>query len=152
MLRVLFFAAFATFSSFGASFRLSNGANCVGVSSCRPRCISFSIDRNATDCDTMTGAFVDTSYINPWDTKDFRTYNCESDGSCMNDQCGQSLPANLTVRIGEEGYRGSYYNTFVDLAAEEDSFTFCSIYPCPKDECTLPEQMVSNISIVSLVN
>jgi len=68
----------------------------------------------------------------------------------MNDRCGEPLPGDLTIRVAEEGYTGSYYHTFVDLSEDEDTFTFCSIYPCPKDECALPEQMVCRYHLLRL--
>lgn len=78
--------------------------------------------------------------INPWDLNSFQTYNCPAAGTCINEKCGEPLPANMTLRISEEGYAGKYHN-FVELSENEDAFTFCSVYPCPKDECALPEQM-----------
>lgn len=129
-----------------SSVRLNNGPNCVGVSSCRPRCISFRVDRSVNTCDVLTGAFLGGSQaqsgeeINPWDLNSFRSYNCPAAGTCINERCGEPLPANMTLRISEEGYAGRYHS-LLSLSENEDSFTFCSIYPCPKDECALPEQM-----------
>jgi hypothetical protein len=57
--------------------------------------------------------------------------------------CDQGLSGELTVRIEEEGHSGSLYFTSISLAEGADKFTYCSIYPCPKDECSVPEQMVS---------
>ena len=133
-----------------SSVRSKNGANCVGVSSCRPRCISFQVDRSSDSsvdqCDTLTGIFQIQSDITPWDTKSFRTYNCDAAGTCMNERCGLPLPANMTLRISEEGYAGQY-STVIELAEDEDAFTYCSVYQCPKDECALPSQLGHGLQI-----
>jgi hypothetical protein len=120
--------------------RDANGGNCVGVKSCRPRCATFRLDRTKL-CNSVGGVFKIDSSLNPWDIKRFRTLNCAS--TCINDKCGQDLVGDLTIKIGEQGYSGGYFFTNVELLADRDVFTFCSIYPCPKDECALPEQMVS---------
>lgn len=122
-----------------SSVRIGNGGNCIGVKSCRPRCITFSINRTVTDCQVRTGAFDDdirrtTNTLTPWEIKRFRTEHCDND---------TLLPRKLYIRVGEAGYSGSKFYTIVRLAEDEDMFTFCSIYPCPKDECALPEQLVS---------
>jgi hypothetical protein len=56
--------------------------------------------------------------------------------------CDRDLSGDLTVRIEEEGHSGSLYFTSISLSKDDDKFTYCSIYPCPKDECSVPEQMV----------
>lgn len=123
--------------------RDENGGNCVDVKSCRPRCIAFRLERSVTDCSTSEGIFSDESEINPWAINQFQALNCEPADTCLNDQCGEDLIGDLTVGIREEGYSGSSYYTSTELYEGEESFTFCSIYPCPKDECAVPEQMVS---------
>ena len=115
--------------------------NCVGVKSCRPRCATFRLDRQER-CDAVGGIFNLVSQLNPWDTKRFRTLNCKPSNTCVNDQCGHDLAGDLTIQIGEQGYSGGTFFTNVELLANDDRFTFCSIYPCTKDECALPEQMV----------
>lgn len=121
-----------------------DGGNCVGVKSCRPRCATFRLERNVERCGTSQGIFNVQEDLNPWDTKRFKTRNCETNNSCENSQCGLGLAGDLTVRVGEEGHTGSFYYSKFDLpAAGDDIFTFCSIYPCTKEECALPEQMVS---------
>lgn len=48
----------------------------------------------------------------------------------------------LLVEI-DEGSAGVWsFTTEIELAPHENEFTFCSIYPCPRTECALPEQMV----------
>ena len=136
-------ASFINGADATSSVRSNNGPNCVGVSSCRPRCISFRVDRTVDECHTLTGAFRQVQSdqeINPWDLNSFQTFNCPADGTCINEKCGDPLPANMTLRISEEGYAGRYH-TLLGLSENEDAFTFCSVYPCPKDECALPEQM-----------
>jgi hypothetical protein len=120
-----------------------NGGNCVGVKSCRPRCVTFRVDRETQDCGSRTGIFQVQSDLNPWDIKRFRSINCNTSDTCINNLCDQDLSGDLTVRIGEEGHSGSLYFTSIYLAEDDDKFTDCSIYPCPKDECSVPEQMVS---------
>ena len=121
-------------------------SNCEGVSSCRPRCISFQVDRSVDQCDALTGTFQIQSDITPWDTKSFITYNCDAAGTCINERCGLPLPANMTLRISEEGYAGQYH-TVMELAADENAFTYCSVYQCPKDECALPSQLGHGLQI-----
>ena len=120
-----------------------NGGNCVGVKSCRPRCITFRVDRHTQDCGVSTGIFQVKSNLNPWDINRFKAVNCKSTNTCINDLCNQDLSGDLTVRIGEEGHSGSLYFTSIFLQEVDDQFTYCSIYPCPKDECAVPEQIVS---------
>jgi hypothetical protein len=60
------------------------------------------------------------------------------------------LPDNLAIRIGEEGYTGSYYNIALNLTRDDGRFTFCSTYDCPKDECAVPEQMGSGALFIFL--
>lgn len=145
---LLFFTA-ALVGAIAASVRENNGGNCIGVRSCRPRCISFKIDRDTTGgCSRRAGIFDLHSEINPWDIKRFAAYTCDADdGTCSDENCGESLPEDLAIRIGEEGYAGSYRYTTIHLTKEDDAFTFCSIYPCPKDECALPEQMGFELQI-----
>lgn len=121
-----------------------NDGNCEGVKSCRPRCITFRVERDILKCGSMEGIFTVQEDINPWDTKRFSTANCNVMATCENSLCGSNLFGDLTVRVGEGGYHGSYYYTVFDLPeGEDDRFTFCSMYPCTKEECALPEQMVS---------
>ena len=122
--------------------RNNNAGNCIGVKSCRPRCVTLRLDRNE-DCNAVGGIFELQSQLNPWDIKRFRTLNCQATQTCINNKCNQKLSGDLNISIGEQGYSGGYFYTNVQLPADEDTFTFCSIYPCPKDECALPEQMVS---------
>lgn len=124
------------------NIRDGNVGNCVGVKSCRPRCVTFRLDRQER-CDAVGGIFNLVSQLNPWDTKRFRTLNCKPSNTCVNDKCGHDLSGDLTIAIGEQGYSGGTFFTNVELLANDDTFTFCSIYPCTKDECALPEQMVS---------
>jgi hypothetical protein len=122
--------------------RDANGGNCVGVKSCRPRCVTFRLDRTKL-CNSVGGIFSGVSSLNPWDIKAFRTINCADD--CINAKCGKDLEGDLTIKIREQGYSGGYFSTSVELLEDEETFTYCSIYPCPKDECALPEQMVSGL-------
>lgn len=121
-----------------------NGGNCEGVKSCRPRCISVRVERDVLSCGTSEGIFTVNEDINPWDIKRFQTTNCKTTDTCVNDLCGLELDGDLTVRIGEEGHSGSsyFYSAFELAESGDDRFTFCSIYPCTKEECSLPEQMV----------
>ena len=128
-----------------ATVRDGELGNCVGVRSCRPRCITFEIERDREECNARTGVFNVTGDITPWDTNRFESHSCN--GTCWSGKCGQPLPGNLTIRIGEDGYSGSKHYTFVDIDKNKDFFTHCSIYPCPKDECLLPEQMGSVLDI-----
>ena len=124
--------------------RDNNGGNCVGVKSCRPRCITFRIDRDNQECDSSKGIFTDESSLNPWDVSQFEISNCEISNTCANNLCGLDLFGDLTVRIGEFGASGSLYYSSIFVPADgEERFTYCSVYPCPKDECAVPEQMVS---------
>ncbi|KAI2491277.1 hypothetical protein MHU86_23296 [Fragilaria crotonensis] len=80
--------------------------------------------------------------VNPWDTKRFSTANCAPLGTCENGFCGMELVGDLTVRVGEAGHHGSYYYTTYALQdGGDDRFTHCSMYPCTKEECAVPEQM-----------
>ena len=133
-----------------SAVRDSNAGNCAGTTSCRPRCLAFRVDSTRTDCNTGTGVFATEGLLNPWDVGRFRAFNCMPAGTCFNDLCGQDLSLiknNLTIRIGEEGDVGSYHYTKVDLSNGQDTFTHCSIYPCTKQECALPEQMVRTESL-----
>lgn len=119
-----------------------NGGNCDGLKSCRPRCITFRIDRDNQECDSSEGIFSVESVMNPWDVPEFKTFNCEP--ICDNNLCGLDLFGDLTVRIGEFGESGSQYYSNIFLPGDnEERFTYCSVYPCPKEECAVPEQMVS---------
>jgi len=119
-----------------------NGGNCVGVKSCRPRCMTFHIQREIQSCGSGEGIFTIQEDINPWDVKRFSTRNCVQTNTCENDLCGEELLGDLTLRVGEQGYSGSYFYTSFDLPEGGlDRFTFCSMYPCTKEECSLPEQM-----------
>eukprot|EP00546_Thalassionema_frauenfeldii_P019244 CAMPEP_0178900494 /NCGR_PEP_ID=MMETSP0786-20121207/3504_1 /TAXON_ID=186022 /ORGANISM="Thalassionema frauenfeldii, Strain CCMP 1798" /LENGTH=903 /DNA_ID=CAMNT_0020571503 /DNA_START=229 /DNA_END=2940 /DNA_ORIENTATION=- len=119
-----------------------NSGNCVGVKSCRPRCMTFKIGREIHTCGTSEGIFNVQGDVNPWDMKRFTTRNCAQTNTCDNDLCGEELFGDLTVRVGEQGHRGSYFYTAFDLPKGGlDRFTFCSMYPCTKEECALPEQM-----------
>lgn len=122
-----------------------NGGNCEGVKSCRPRCITVRVERDVSSCGSSEGIFTVDEKINPWDIKRFQTTNCVATGTCINDSCGLDLFGDLTVRVGEEGHNGGYFYSAFDLPGDgsSDRFTFCSSYPCTKDECSLPEQMVS---------
>ena len=135
--------AAASSTTANAPVRDINAGNCVGVRSCRPRCISFSLEREDAGCDATEGVFGSPGADNPWDLDRFRAFNCQSAGTCFNDLCGQPLSQDLTVRVGEEGEVGSYYFTDLFLPIGTDVFTYCSVYPCTKLECALPEQMVS---------
>ena len=142
-LSVVFWIALVPSLVTANTVRDGNGGNCVGVQSCRPRCVSFTLDRSRTDCAARHGIFADAEGQNPWDLDRFRAFNCEPAGTCFNDQCGQSLDQDVTVRVGEEGEIGSYYFTDFFLPVGTDQFTYCSVYPCHNQECALPEQMVS---------
>lgn len=122
----------------------NNGRNCANVRSCRPRCITFRIDRETQRCDSSEGIFSVESNLNPWAVSKFETSNCFASDTCANDSCGDDLTGDLTVRIGEVGASGSLYysNVFIPEGGDE-RFTYCSVYPCPKEECAVPEQMVS---------
>jgi hypothetical protein len=148
-MKVLWFLLLSAIPIHAADVR-NNGGNCIGVKSCRPRCVTFQVERDVQNCASSRGIFAVEGDINPWDIKQFRSRNCISNGSCENNLCGQSLSGDMTVRIGEEGHHGSYFFTNVYLPdGGNDRFTFCSAYPCTKEECALPEQMVSSsINIV----
>lgn len=121
-----------------------NGENCKGVKSCRPRCITFAVERDVSSCGLMEGVFTVQEDVNPWDTKRFSATNCAPLGTCENGLCGMELVGDLTVRVGEAGHHGSYYYTTYALQdGGDDRFTHCSMYPCTKEECAVPEQMVS---------
>lgn len=113
----------------------NNGGNCVGVKSCRPRCVTFRVERTLQECQAKRGIFAEQTDVNPWDIKRFGVANCEASG--------EDLTGDITIRIGEEGHSGSLFSSTMFLAEGEDRFTYCSLYPCPKDECALPEQLVS---------
>uniref|UniRef100_A0A7S2NT06 ZP domain-containing protein n=1 Tax=Leptocylindrus danicus TaxID=163516 RepID=A0A7S2NT06_9STRA len=124
-----------------------NGGNCFGVKSCRPRCITYKVHRENVDCGAITGGFLNDGV---WKHDKFKAINCDKGGSknkCTNEKCGEPLPANLTIRIGEEFVLADedddhrYFYTIVDLPEGEDIFTFCSLYYCDGHECALPEQM-----------
>lgn len=119
-----------------------NGENCEGVKSCRPRCITFAVERDISSCGLMDGVFTVQEDVNPWDTKRFSTANCAPLGTCENGFCGMEFVGDLTVRVGEAGHHGSYYYTTYALQdGGDDRFTHCSMYPCTKEECAVPEQM-----------
>ena len=123
--------------------RVGNSGNCVGTKSCRPRCISFSIHRSIISdghCLSMSGIFASTNKTRniAWDLKRSGVSSCIE--CIQEDECGWF--DNLTVRVTEQG---SYWTMTTDLLLPihgDDRFTFCSIYPCSKTECALPEQMV----------
>lgn len=137
---------FGVNASLAAANVRENGGNCVGVKSCRPRCITFRLERDVLSCGMSEGIFTVQEDINPWDTKSFSTKNCETTNTCENNLCGLDFFGDLTVKVGEEGHHGShFYSTFELPEGGDDRFTFCSVYPCTKEECALPEQMVSSI-------
>ena len=116
----------------------------IGNRSCRPRCISFRFDRSLapTLCHSHNGVFVRNEDSTAWDLNQTSILACSS---CLqNTTCDQQKhgwDADLRIEIIETGYVGSFSTSF-ELSNDQDRFTFCSIYPCPKDECALPEQMV----------
>lgn len=131
-----------------------NDGNCFGIRSCRPRCISYKVHRDNANCGSITGGFLNDDV---WKYDKFKATNCDRGGSknkCKNSKCGEPLPANLTIRVGEEfviadeGDDHRYFYTIVDLPEGEDSFTFCSLFYCDGYECALPEQMVSIMLLV----
>jgi hypothetical protein len=133
-----------TAPSEGKSVRDDNGGNCDGVKSCRPRCVTFRIDRETQQCNSSSGIFSVASNLNPWNVSKFNTLNCQASSTCVNSLCGTNLSGDLTVRIGEFGASGSsYYSSIYLPEGSDERFTYCSVYPCPKDECAVPEQMVS---------
>lgn len=144
--------AMAVIPSDAMGVRENNGGNCIGTKSCRPRCITFRVDREPQQCDSSVGIFSVESDLNPWDVSQFNTFNCEASSSCVNDLCGEDLTQDLTVRIGEFGDSGSQYYSSVYMPKDGDErFTYCSVYPCPNDECAVPEQMVSETVGMSLL-
>lgn len=131
--------------------RDGNGGNCDGVKSCRPRCITFRIDRESQQCDSSSGVFSVASNLNPWDVSEFNTLNCQASNTCVNSLCGTTdLSGDLTVRIGEFGGSGSlYYSSIYLPEGSDERFTYCSVYSCPKEECAIPEQMVSTCCCIA---
>jgi hypothetical protein len=140
LLQWLYAAAFVAMASAAsipneASVRDNNGGNCIGVKSCRPRCITFRVDRDEQDCASSKGIFTVESNLNPWDVSEFEAFNCDAGIT--------DLSQDVTIRIGEFGASGSKYYSSIFLPQDGDErFTYCSVYPCPKDECAVPEQMV----------
>jgi len=138
-----------TMPSEAQDVRDNNGGNCDGVKSCRPRCITFRIDRDKQLCDSSNGIFSVASNLNPWDVPEFKTSNCDADNTCVDHSCDMDLNGDLTVRIGEFGASGSLYYSSIFLPdGGDERFTYCSVYPCPKEECAVPEQMVRNVNCI----
>lgn len=124
--------------------RENNGGNCDGTTSCRPRCITFRLDRDEQQCDSSQGIFSVQSNLNPWDISEFNTFNCNPGTT--------DLSGDLTIRIGEFGESGSLYYSSIFLPENGDErFTYCSVYPCPKEECAVPEQLVRRVVFEDLV-
>lgn len=112
----------------------NNGRNCFGVRSCRPRCLSFRLDW-AAECDTASGVFAMTSddKNTAWDLS--RSYV----GYCAKSQ----MPVGgVVIRVTESSPDFWSFTFEFVLARADETFTFCSVYPCPKSECALPEQTV----------
>lgn len=117
--------------------------NCVGTRSCRPRCITFHLHRDGLEvdnCPLRQGVFKangTTSKSIAW-----QEFNVQ----CSNESSTLSSPGDngntLLIKIEEETQSWWSFATEIELLRHEEAFTFCSIYPCPKTECTLPEQMV----------
>ena len=143
MKRLIFFLLCCSFQSLQATtVRHGNGGNCVGVKSCRPRCITFRIDRSQAghQCQSSSGIFADHEESTPWHLHQMNISHCEA---CLSDPCRKNpWNANLAIGIVEQGKEWSFATESL-LTSDEEQFTFCSVYHCPKHECALPEQIVS---------
>lgn len=117
----------------GSVVREKNGGNCIGTRSCRPRCMTFRLHRdgNETGCHSRSGIFQaqEQMAVTAWR---------EPKANCSESEMGNS---DVLIRVDEESSHWSLA-TEIELSSGEEEFTFCSIYPCPKTDCALPEQMV----------
>ena len=141
LLFLLFLAVFTRLVD-GGSVRDGTTANCAGTTSCRPRCIGFRLDRTARTnqwCETHDGIFAaHRSEPVAWKLDEI-TLSAVCDDSA-------SWKSDLDIVIRERGYAWEF-STELYLSSLKDRFTYCSSYPCPKDECALPEQMVSGADL-----
>jgi len=118
----------------------ASATNCKGISSCKPQCISFRVERSVVDCERTGSLNFEPS---PWNLNAFNASPCPL---CTNGDCQNTLPANLTLRVTEEGWFGVDHSLMFDLPHDENIFTYCSAYPCPSEECEVSSQMASKLS------
>lgn len=128
--------------------RSGNPGNCIGTKSCRPRCISFSLDWTVVyddQCFSTDGIFSPNNQTSAvaWDLSRSGVSKCLQ--CSQNDTCGWS--SDLTVRVTEQGSHWAMGTDILLRPPEDNRFTFCSIYPCPRIECALPEQMVRVVNL-----
>jgi len=116
-----------------------NGGNCIGLKSCRPKCITFQIHREIKDC-LQKGAFAKKNSM--WDCDRFQAENCLQKATCRNFQCNKVFPDHLQIRIGEAAFGDERTYSIIELKKGENYFTYCSLISCPKHVCALPEQLV----------
>ena len=134
-------------SSLAGATSIRNGTadNCVGIRSCRPRCLGFYVDRFQSTC-TRDGVFADQDNAAAWNSTLIQA--CHSSTKCnttaKDELCSDPWKRDLSVDISEHSI-----STIFQLSSSTNRFTFCSISPCPKHECALPEQLVrSKINFV----
>jgi len=110
--------------------REGNGGNCVGVKSCRPRCLSFRVVRDGADCHSRQGIFQRQQL--QLDGAANGTAWQETNVVCNSAAggIGEKEPS-LLVEVREQSSYWSFA-TKIELLPGEDDFTFCSIYPCPR--------------------
>ena len=136
-----------------ANVRDGTAGNCVGTRSCRPRCLGFRLDRDAapSHCETKTGIFALTDVNDEntaWNLTETAVLSCEE---CLTNTatCEGMWRNDLLLELWEHAASASF-STTISLAAPNERFTFCSINPCPKHECALPEQLVSSFALKPL--
>jgi len=135
--------------SSSSGVRRGNAGNCVGIRSCRPRCASFRL--HLDDCQARQGIFERTT-ATAWQ---YSQAECNSDDAdkyaalLRNKNSTLVTVKPLRVQVVEKSPYWSFATEFQLEPRDSDGddgagseFTFCSVYPCPKLECALPEQMV----------
>ena len=134
LLKVMLMLVFVVFLLL---FRCEAEPNCVGVYSCRPRCLSFRFDRirAPSQCTSNRGTFLKRD--GAWNQDRSQIFACDD----MNPWTGKIL---LDLKMGGDGWESFFQHI---LSASESAFTFCAPFMCPKTECSIPYQIGSFIEI-----